>query len=155
MTSGAISRRQMLQLSGMGLGGIALAWLQGPRLLASPGDGNAPAFDLRPKTPPNPARAKSVILMMQNGGPSQMDLFDPKPALKEHNGRQHSIKVEMFQTGSEQNKLLDTPFRFLRYGAAGLAMSEVIPNIGGVADELCLIRSMHTGHNNHTEGLVM
>ena len=46
------------------------------------------------------------------------------PSLKKHSGRQHSIKVEMFQTGSEQNKLLDTPFRFRRYGAAGIAMSE-------------------------------
>jgi len=92
---------------------------------------------------------------MQNGGPSQMDLFDPKPALKKYDGRQHSVKVEMFQTGSEQNKLLDTPFRFRRHGAAGIEMSEVIPHIGGVADDLCVIRSMHTGHNNHTEALVM
>jgi hypothetical protein len=93
--------------------------------------------------------------MMQNGGPSQMDLFDPKPALKQHAGQQHSFKVEMFQTGSEQNRLMDTPNTFRRYGAAGLEMADVIPQIGSVADELCLIRSMHTGHNNHTEGLVM
>ncbi|MBI5759992.1 MAG: DUF1501 domain-containing protein [Planctomycetales bacterium] len=150
-----ISRRQMLQLSGMGLGSVALAWLQGQKLHAAPEGEKSTAFDLRPKQPSKPARAKSVILMMQNGGPSQMDLFDPKPALKKHNGQQHSIKVEMFQVGSEQNKLLDTPFSFRRYGTAGIEMSEVIPHIGGVADDLCLIRSMHTGHNNHTEGLIM
>ena len=100
-------------------------------------------------------RARSVILMLQNGGPSQMDLFDPKPALKKFNGQQHSIKVEMFQPGSEQNKLLDTPFQFKHYGRSGVELSEVIPEIGSVIDEMTLIRSMHTGHNNHTEALVM
>src|SRR3954469_14076679 len=138
MTMPPLSRRQLLQTSGLGLGSLAAAWLSQRETRAASGG----EIDLRDRPPLRPARAKSVILMMQNGGPSQMDLFDPKPALKEYNGRQHSIKVEMFQTGSEQNTLLDTPFRFLRYGAAGLAMSEVIPNIGGVADELCLIRSM-------------
>src|SRR5438067_7167554 len=155
MTAGVLTRRQMLQLSGMGLGSVALAWLQGQSLNAAPAGAKAKAFDLRPKRPPNSAQARSVILLMQNGGPSQMDLFDPKPALKKYNGRQHSIKVEMFQTGSEQNKLLDTPFQFRRYGKAGILMSEVIPHLGSVVDDLCLIRSMHTGHNNHTEGLIM
>ncbi len=156
MTSVAISRRQLLQLSGIGLGGVALTWLlNGQQLRATEGSENAAAFDLHQKQSTRPAPAKSVILMMQNGGPSQMDLFDPKPVLKKHNGQQHSIKVEMFQAGSEQNKLLDTPFQFRRYGAAGIEMSEVIPHIGSVADELCLVRSMHTGHNNHTEALVM
>ena len=156
MTQVAISRRQLLKLSGIGLGGVALTWLlNGQQFRAAEGSENAAAFDLHSKDPPQPARAKSAILMMQNGGPSQMDLFDPKPALKKHNGQQHSIKVEMFQTGSEQNKLLDTPFQFRRYGAAGIEMSEVIPHIGSIADELCLVRSMHTGHNNHTEALVM
>src|SRR5882724_9173126 len=101
MTAYALTRRQLLQLSGMGLGSVALAWLQGQSLSAAPGGEKARAFDLRPKRPPNPARARSVILLMQNGGPSQMDLFDPKPALKTHNGQPHSIKVEMFQSGSE------------------------------------------------------
>jgi hypothetical protein len=153
--SDAISRRRLLGLSGLGLGGIALAWLAAEGGRAAAGEDAVRAFDLRRKVPPNPARTRSVILLMQNGGPSQMDLFDPKPALKAHDGQQHSIKVEMFQAGSEQNKLLDTPFRFRRHGASGIEMSEVIPHIGGVADDLCLIRSMHTGHNNHTEALVM
>jgi hypothetical protein len=154
MLTAPISRRQLLRSSGLGLGAVALSFLQAQQARAAARDGVA-AFDLRPKQPPLPARAKAVILMMQNGGPSQMDLFDPKPELKQHAGQQHSFKVEMFQTGSEQNRLMDTPFAFRRYGAAGLEMAEVIPQIGGVADELSVIRSMHTGHNNHTEGLVM
>jgi hypothetical protein len=152
MTADLVTRRQMLQLSGLGLGSVALAWLQEQSAGAAK---KSDAFDLRPKRPPKPARATSVILLMQNGGPSQMDLFDPKPELKKHNGRQHSIKVEMFQTGSEQNKLLDTPFAFNPFGKSRILLSEVIPHIGGVVDDLCLIRSMHTGHNNHTEGLIM
>jgi hypothetical protein len=149
MNADAMTRRQILELSGLGLGSVALAWLSNQTTNA------APAFDLKARKPPHPPKATSVILLMQNGGPSQMDLFDPKPDLKKYNGRQHSIKVEMFQTGSEQNKLLDTPFAFRPCGKAKIMLSEVIPHIGSVADELCLIRSMHTGHNNHTEGLIM
>jgi hypothetical protein len=143
-----ISRRQLLQMSGLGFGGLALqAVLGGTVQAAGGGLGSRPAHI--------PPRAKSVILMLQNGGPSQMDLFDPKPLLRKFNGKQHSIKVEMFQAGSEQNKLMDTPFRFQRYGESGAELSEVIPGIGSVIDEMTLIRSMHTGHNNHTEALVM
>ncbi len=145
-----LTRRHLLRLSGLGLGSLACAWLRG-----HDASGWEPAFDLRPKAPLRPPRAQAVILLMQNGGPSQMDLFDPKPALQKWNGQPHSIKVEMFQAGSEQNKLLESPFAFQPRGEAGIEMSEVIPHQAGIADELCLIRSMHTGHNNHTEGLVM
>lgn len=144
-----LSRRQMLETSGLGLGSLAACWLSQQTL---PG---AEGFNLRSRPAAKPARAKSVILMMQNGGPSQMDLFDPKPELQKHSGRQHSIKVEMFQTGSEQNKLLASPFQFKRFGEAGIEFSEAVPHIAGVADDLCVLRSMHTGHNNHTEALVM
>ena len=61
----------------------------------------------------------------------------------------------MFQTGSEANKLLGCPFKFHRRGQCGMEMSEVIPHIGSIADDLCLVRSMHSEHNNHTEALVM
>jgi hypothetical protein len=141
----------LLQASGLGFGALALDWLSQQEARAAAN----PALSLSPRAPQHRPRAKSVILMMQNGGPSQMDLFDPKPALAKYNGRPHSIKVEMFQTGSEQNKLLASPFQFRRYGKSGLELSEAIPHIGSVADELCLIRSMHSGHNNHTEALVM
>jgi hypothetical protein len=94
-------------------------------------------------------------MLMQNGGPSQMDLFDPKPELKKREGQVHGVRVEMFQQGSEANKLLSTPFRFHRRGRCGMELSEVIPHLGSVADDFCLVRSMHTAHNNHTESLVM
>jgi arylsulfatase A-like enzyme len=145
------SRRQLLQLSGMGFGALALSCLEQQETAL----GKDKAIGLAPREPHMPARAKSVILMMQNGGPSQMELFDPKPMLKKYNGKPHSIKVEMFQKGSEGNVLLDSPFSFKPQGECGTPMSDVIPHIGSMADDLCVVRSMHTGHNNHTEGLIM
>ena len=149
-----ISRRRILSLTGLGMGSLALAHLLGEDAANAAPTSN-PSINLRPTKPHVEPKATSVILMMQNGGPSQMDLFDPKAALQKYNGKAHSIKVEMFQTGSEKNALLGSPFKFRPHGQCGTEFSEVIPHIAGVADELCVVRSMHTGHNNHTEGLIM
>ena len=146
-----ITRRQLLKLSGSGMGMLALADLLDQDAHAA----KLPALDLTRKSPHHKPRAKSVVLMMQNGGPSQMDLFDPKPLLQERSGKAHSIKVEMFQPGSENNVLLGSPFKFRKYGQSGLPFSDAVPNIAGQADNWCVIRSMHSGHNNHTEALVM
>src|SRR5436305_5829815 len=132
-----LTRHQLLQLSGLGFG-----WLAALSLMA----------ESKPHLAP---KAKAVIMMVQNGGPSQMDLFDPKPELKKREGQVHAERVEMFQKGSETNKLLATPFRFQRRGKCGMELSEVIPHLGGIADDLCLVRSMISEHNNHTEGLVL
>ncbi|HXJ59429.1 MAG TPA: DUF1501 domain-containing protein [Verrucomicrobiae bacterium] len=150
----SLSRREMLEKSGLGLGALALHTLFGAgHARAENGSGSAHPFQAR--RPQDRPAARAVILLMQNGGPSQMDLFDPKPDLTRFEGKVHGEKVEMFQKGSEANKLLGTPFRFYRQGICGMEMSEVIPYLGTVADELCMIRSMRTEHNNHTEGLVM
>ncbi len=146
-----LSRRALLRCGALGFGSLALQAL----LHQEAARAASRSIDLRPKAADFTPPAKAVILMMQNGGPSQMDLFDRKPALEKHAGQQHSIKVEMFQTGSEQNKLMASPLPFRRYGECGMELSEIIPHIGSVADDLCLVRSMHTGHNNHTESLVM
>jgi hypothetical protein len=149
------TRRELLANSGMGIGLLALSWLlEEDRLLAA---NAAPAggLDLRPRAGHAAPRAKSVIMLMQNGGPSQMELFDPKPELNRREGEVYSTKVEMFQSGSEANKLLACPFKFHRRGQCGMELSEVIPHIGSIADDFCLVRSMHTEHNNHTEALVM
>jgi hypothetical protein len=143
-----LTRRQLLQASGLGFGTLALAGLLR-------GEETRAASDLRPRPAHRPARAKAVILLMQNGGPSQMDLFDPKPELARRSGQVHGVRVEMFQTGSEANKLLGSPFRFHRRGRCGMELSEVLPHLGSVADDLCLVRSMVSEHNNHTEALVL
>lgn len=145
-----ITRRDLLRTSGLGFGSLALTYL-----VHSEEARGASGTDLRPKTGHFKPRAKAVILMMQNGGPSQMDLFDPKTELSKRSGQVHGVTVEMFQKGSEANKLLGCPFKFHKRGQSGIELSEVIPHIGAMADDLCLVRSMYSEHNNHTEALVM
>lgn len=144
-----LSRRQLLAQTGLGLGSLALADL----LWSDATRGATAEVALPPRRPGAPAQA--VIFLMQNGGPSQMDLFDPKPELNRLAGQVFRDKVEMFQTGSETNQLLGTPYQFARHGECGMELSEALPGIASVADDLCLIRSMRSEHNNHTEALVM
>ncbi len=147
-----LTRRQMLHMSGFGFGTLAMSCLS--TLDAAHSAESSVTNDLQLRTPHFPAKAKAMIMLMQNGGPGQMDLFDEKPALKKFEGKVHSEKVEMFQPGSEFNKLLGAPFKFREYGKCGTRMAEVLPHIGSVADDLCLVRSMYNYHNNHTESLV-
>jgi hypothetical protein len=145
----------MLQTSGLGIGSIALtSLLDLDSVLAGESPSDYPN-NLKPRRPHFEPQVRAVIMMMQNGGPSQMDLFDEKPELKKRDGQRHSDAVEQFQTGSEANKLMGSPFEFKRYGRSGMNLSEVIPHIGSVADDLCLVRSMVSEHNNHTEALVL
>lgn len=153
-----ISRRQMLQKTGMGFGMLAVGALMESQMGRAHAVGTTQAAggqSLAPRTGHFPARAKSVIMLVQSGGPSQMDLFDPKPMLTKLAGKVHREKVEMFQPGSEGNTLLDSAFKFRRHGDCGMDFSDALPHMSGLADDLCMIRSMHTGHNNHTEALVM
>jgi hypothetical protein len=147
-----MNRRDMLRLSGLGFGSLALGSLLAAERAEA---GNSPALDLRPKPPHFAPQARAVVMLMQNGGPSQMELFEPKPDLEKFHGKQHSLKVEMFQTGSEQNTLMKAVFPFKKYGQCGTEMAEIIPHIGSIADDVCLVRSMFTEHANHTEALVM
>jgi len=130
-----LSRRRFLAGLGGGFGSLALH-----DLLAA---GSAPRSSAH-----RPARARAVIQLFQNGGPSQMDLFDPKPELTRRNGQPHPEKVETFQLGNK-NVLLGSPFQFSRHGQCGMELSELIPHLAGCADDFCLVRSMHTDNNNH------
>jgi hypothetical protein len=142
------TRRNFLQASGFGIGSLALTYL-----LAEEGHGS-PAQDLRPRPGHFPARARAMVHFMQNGGPSQMDLFDPKAELQKRNGQSTPQSVEIYQKGNS-DKLLASPFRFHRRGRCGMELAEVLPHLGTVADDITLVRSMYTEHNNHTEALVM
>ena len=145
--SSNMKRRQMLETSALGFGVLALAALEETAGAGGPGSAGSAHAQF-------PTRAKSVVFMMQNGGPGQMDLFDPKPQLTKHSGRVHVEKVETFQPGSEGNRLLGSPLKFRRYGECGMQMARIVPCIGSVADDLCLIRSAWNYHNNHTESLL-
>jgi Protein of unknown function (DUF1501) len=149
-------RREFLHRSGLGLGTLALAYLlRADGRLARAGEpakSGASPFDLTLKPPHFPPRAKAVVLLFQNGGPSQMDLFDRKPELQRRDGQAYGQKVEVLQPGNS-DRLAASPFRFSRCGQSGMEFSELVPHLGGVADDLCLIRSMHTGNNNHPQGV--
>ena len=146
-----MTRREVLGLSSLGFGQIALSHL----LAQTSGAASAPIHnDLRARKGHFPARAKAVIQLVQNGGPSQMDLFDPKPMLAKYAGQPHPDGVEIHQPGNA-NTLLPSPFEFRKYGECGMDISEVLPHQAEIVDKLCFIRSMHTEHNNHSEGLNM
>ncbi|HET6881388.1 MAG TPA: DUF1501 domain-containing protein [Pirellulales bacterium] len=136
-----LSRRQMLAASGLGMGLLAADCLLAGEGLA---EGAAPTHFA--------SRVRSVIMLVQNGGPSQVDLFDPKPELTRQAGK--TMAVETFQKGNS-DKLMASPLEFRRYGQCGMEMSTLLPHLGALADDLCLVRSMYSEHNNHTEGLVL
>ena len=145
MTYLPLTRRDVLAQAGAGFGTLALAgMLEQDGLLAA---GSEPG-DLAPRPGHRPARARAIIQLFQNGGPSQMDLFDRKPELTRRNGQPHPGKVETFQLGNK-NVLLKSPFEFARHGESGMELGQTIPHIAGIADMICLVRSMHTEHNNH------
>ena len=146
-----LSRRKLLEMTELGFGSLALAGLIESESVLSA----APVHnDLKPREGHFPARAKAVIQFCQNGGPSQMDLFDPKPELTKRAGQPHPDGVEIHQPNND-NVLMPSPFEFRRHGESGMTLADILPHQATVVDEMCLIRSMYTEHNNHPEGLHM
>jgi hypothetical protein len=133
-----LSRRQLLQTTGCGFGSIALAGLlSGQASIAS----DAPQSAIR--TPHFPARAKRVIFVWMQGGPSHVDSFDPKPELDRRDGE----RVEFLNARSRtrrQEMLLASPWKFQNHGQSGRPVSELFPEIARHVDDLCVVRSMHT-----------
>jgi len=140
------SRRDWIRRSGAGFGAVGLmSALSGGRAFA----GNAPGADGLH----HPARAKRVIFLFMNGAPSHVDTFDPKPMLAKHAGK--------MPTGDEIAKknrasgYMPSPFRFHKHGDSGIEMSELFPKLSAHADDLCVVRSMHTDVPNHEPGLLL
>ena len=146
------SRRQLLQSTGLGFGSLALSSLLRDESLPK---ASAASNDLEARPAHFPAPAKAVIQLMQVGGPSQMDLFDPKPELTRFHARPYAKKIDKHFRERKEVTLLGSPFEFQRWGRCGMELAEILPHLGGVADDLCLVRSMFTEHNNHGEGLFM
>ena len=147
------TRRQMLERVGLGFGGIALADLFGTvNLPAAESVAGADALLQHYHVKP---RAKRVIYLFQSGGPSQVDLLDPKPLLNEMNGENlpESVRRGQRLTTMSANQarfpLAGSVFKFRRAGESGLPMSELLPYTAGVADDLCVINSVHTEAINH------
>jgi Protein of unknown function (DUF1501) len=143
------TRRDMLRASAAGFGQLALAGLTGQTAIAAAGTSQAPQHEL----PHFPSRAKRIIFLFMWGGPSHVDLFDPKPRLNTESGKPLAGK----SVGSERKSLgtvLGSPFRFAQHGDSGVWMSELFPHLAAHADKMCVIRSMHTNGSAHGEALL-
>jgi hypothetical protein len=142
-----MNRREMLRMMGAGFGAVGMAGVLGA-------DSIDPVLDpLAPKPPHFPAKAKRVIYLFLNGGPSQVDTFDPKPMLTKYNGQ--PMPAGNLKTERKTGNLLKSPFEFKKYGQSGIEVSEIFPKIGALADDLCVIRSMYTDRPNHEPSLFL
>ena len=141
MTPSGLSRRHFLARSAHGIGAMAL-W----QLLSSEGRVQAAS---QPHFAP---RAKQVIFIFMSGGPSHLDLFDPKPKMAALHGEpmpKSLVEAKKSATGGVLETVMASPRKFQPYGQSGIEFSELLPHTGELADELCLIRSMHCEQANH------
>jgi len=139
------SRRQLIRAAGMGMGSLGLAQLlAGEDRKLNPLSPGRTHFD---------ARAKRVIHIFANGGPSQVDSFDYKPALKKYHGQ--PVPGEPLRTERKTGSLMDTTFSFRQRGESGLWISDLFPKVAELADDLCIINSMHANVPNHEPSLML
>ncbi len=145
-----LSRRELLARGGMGLGSVALGGLLGGE---SRGESKTPN-PLLPKTPPHfPARAKHVIHLFANGGPSHIDTFDPKPLLNKFAGKE--LPSGNLKTERPTGAAFPSPFAFKKCGESGIEVSEIFPRVGSHIDDIAVIRSMHADVPNHEPSLML
>ncbi len=140
----AISRRMFLGHYAGSLGALALAHLAGEQLANA--EGISPAATMRPK-------AKAVISLFQHGGPSQMDLFDPKPALTKYHGQPYPGGELEIHFDKQKGNVLGSPFKFQAHGQSGIELCELLPHTARVVDELTIVRSMNTESVDHESAL--
>ena len=144
------SRRDFLLSAGSGFGAVALSALTGERALAATSDNPAAA-----KIPHALGRAKNVIFLFMEGGPSHLDLFDPKPLLQKLAGQSlpDSFERPVTAMGEVNSPLLASKRKWKQHGASGLWISDWLPNHAHIADELCVIRSCVSDGINHAGGV--
>ncbi len=146
------TRRQFLERNALGVGSVALACLlRNDGLLATPPavPRTAQSFDLKPKISGSRGRARAMISLFMHGGPSHVDLFDPKPELSRRSGEDYSGEITFSFVDRASKKLFGSPWQFQQHGASGTAVSELLPHFARIVDDVCLIRSMHTDINGH------
>ncbi|MGE3315029.1 MAG: DUF1501 domain-containing protein [Planctomycetaceae bacterium] len=149
------SRREFLKRNAMGIGSVALAWMLNqeqaravPPVLKQP-----KSFDMMPKQPHHPPRAQAMISLFMHGGPSHVDLLDPKPELTKHHGENYQGEVTFSFINRASKKLLGSPWKFRKYGQAGTDVSELLPHFSQIVDDVCVVRSMHTDINGHESSI--
>ncbi|MBI3839263.1 MAG: DUF1501 domain-containing protein [Planctomycetia bacterium] len=149
-----LSRREMLARSANGFGALALAALSGDRAFAelaaaAATEGSGRLNPLAPRVTHFPAKAKNVIFLFMDGGPSQVDTFDPKPRLAREHGEPIKMKVQPTQFDNV-GKVLKSPWEFHQYGESGIPVSDLFPHIATCADDLAIVRSMVADFSEHT-----
>jgi hypothetical protein len=146
-----VTRRHFFRQSGFGIGGLALMSLLDERLFAAAGEGTDPN-PLAPKAPHFAPKAKSVIYLFMAGAPSQVDLFDEKPKLRQYDGQaipDEFVKGERFAFIKGTPKLLGSPYSFKKCGRSAAAISDLLPHTQGIADDIAILRSLSTTQFNH------
>ncbi len=141
-----LTRREMLSACANGFGAVALASLLGEEARA---DAKASANPMAPKAGHFPAKTKSVIFLFMDGGPSQVDTFDPKPRLIKEHGQPFSGPIQPSQFMA-RGAVLKSLWEFRPYGKSGIPVSDLFPNVGTCVDDLTVIRSMFSDHPEHT-----
>ncbi|MSU61397.1 MAG: DUF1501 domain-containing protein [Pedosphaera sp.] len=143
------SRREMLRRAGCGFGSLAFGSMFSQLALSAHAVGSSP---LAAKQPPAPARAKRVIFLFMHGGPSAVDTFDHKPLLTRDHGK--PMPTRAGDLIAPNSKLLGSPWEFSAHGKSGLEISAAFPEVAKHADDLCLIRSMHTDGQAHGQAVL-
>lgn len=138
------TRREFLWQVGGGFAGLALADLISSESLAA-----SPLAEKKPHFKP---KAKHCIFLFMNGGPSQVDTFDPKPALDKYHSQPYSGDAKVGSNGRPVGHLMKSPFPFRKHGESSLEISSLFPNLANHADDLCVIRSMHSDTAAHASG---
>lgn len=152
----AQTRRHFFRQTGFGIGAAALTSMLNASLFAA--DTVNPTDPLAAKQPMFPAKAKSIIYLFMAGAPSQVDLLDPKPTLQKYDGQnvpQELTKGERFAFIKGTPKLLGSPYQFERCGQSGAEISELLPNLQKVADQIAIVRSVHTTQFNHAPAQIL
>jgi hypothetical protein len=147
------SRRDFLRRSGMGLASLGLADLLASESPAAGAGPDRSVSPLCPRAPHFPARAKRVLHIFANGGPSHVDTFDPKPALARYAGK--PLPRANLRTERKTGAAFPSPFKFTKCGRSGIEVSELFPNVAACIDDVCVIRSMYADVPNHEPSLML
>ncbi|HEX4592435.1 MAG TPA: DUF1501 domain-containing protein, partial [Gemmataceae bacterium] len=150
----SLTRRQLLSRMGNGFAALSLTGLMASEgLLAHPADAAELLNPLAPRPPQFPAKAKRIIHIFANGGPSHVDTFDPKPALRKFAGKM--LPRPNLGTERKTGAAFPSPFMFQRYGESGIEVSELFPHVAEHIDDIAVIRSMHADVPNHEPSLLL
>lgn len=152
-----VTRRRFIANATNGVGTAALAWLlhQEGLLRAEPSkpDLERKTFDLKQRASHHEPKAKAMISLFMQGGPSHMDLFDPKPELTRLDGKSFPGTIKYDNAAQASSKVLGSPWKFAKRGKCGVEISELLPHLSQIIDDVCVIRSMQTGVNNHGQSI--